>query len=81
MALASQLLEGMNLTSSLQIKSLVLDGPAALDGKMETGMRHQAAGTRQHHDVLSLSLSFKSLANEQASCKDANVFPGIDEKL
>lgn len=24
----------------LQIKSLVLDGPAALDGKMETGMRH-----------------------------------------
>ena len=24
----------------LQIKSLVLDGPAALDGKMETGRRH-----------------------------------------
>ena len=36
----------------LQIKSLVLDGPAALDGKMETGGSHEfSLQTRKTHSV------------------------------
>lgn len=43
----------------LQIKSLVLDGPAALDGKMETGRDHgqstqPPSKTKQQHDFMSL---------------------------